>query len=130
MCYFIRIRVQPEGKPERARQACLELAAAQRIALVGEFPEYALVSGGCSCDYVEHEGRSIQVSGFIAELAGRPDVKYVRVTWGWGDNWTVDQPEERLAAAEFQARNSAAALQADTTYRVNEPRKYNRSPGA
>lgn len=127
MCWFIYLRVAPEGQPGPAEARVAEAAASHGLRLEGAFPAYRVTNGQCACDLVREQGRRVEVEEFVAALVRAPEVKNASVGWAWTDALPESAPTERMELAEFQRRNESAELSPDVWYRLNDPTKYARS---
>ena len=137
MCYFINLKITPEGKPNEAKIAGVKsllerLAKREKLILQGEFPVWQISScRDCGCDDVLQNGTAITKASLAAELVRNAVVKNIQIGWTWARGADIamkpDTPVERITVEEFLTRNANFALQDETWYRLNDISKYERA---
>ena len=137
MCYFINLKITPEGKPNEAKIAEIKsllerLAKQEKVVLQGAFPTWQISScRDCGCDDVLQNGAAITKANLAAELVRNAAVKNIQIGWTWARDADIamkpDAPTERITIEEFLTRSANFALQDATWYRMNDASKYERA---
>ena len=133
MCYFINLKIIPEGKLSEAKIAEIDLALErltkrESILRWGDFPQWQITDGHCACDFVLQHGAAITKANLAVELVKNAAVKNIQIGWTWAGGVEIamkpDAPVERLTIEEFLTRNANFAMQDETWYRLNDLNKY------
>ena len=127
MCWFLRLRVLPATKRQVPIEDVRAIGNSRSLDCTLADSEYFLTQGGCSCDLVEPQGRSIKPIDAIIDLIRHPAVKAVEVLWSFHSDEVLPCQAgraERLTIVEFEARNVMTDLLPGVWYRVLDPNKW------
>ena len=129
MCYFLKCKIILQNESESQLNHFLKHAPLQQeqaLRFQGNFPNYFLTNGHCSCAYIQNKGSSIHkhAQQALESILTNKNVKRIELSWHWGDNETEKPPECSLSISEFRQKNDNDQLQIDMKYRVNDPNKY------
>lgn len=127
MCYFIKIKIVPEGVEQKAKKHFQMPQSPEKVKVEGEFPTFTLTDGHCACDFVKAKGTTIleKITPFVENLLTCSAVKRVNIIWYW-TNFPENADKEKLAIQEFKNRNQRKLLMKDTWFSINDPSKYQR----
>lgn len=124
MCYFIHLKVIEEGKASYAKKF-IESLSGNEIKIKGKYPNFTLTDGICSCDFIQNNGKKINISdGFFKNILSEKSIKNIFVNWNWGEQHPAARNRVRMDVAEFLEKNNNAELQTDYWYQLYDLSKY------
>ncbi|MEK4029358.1 hypothetical protein MKZ02_12595 [Pseudobacillus sp. FSL P4-0506] len=128
MCYFIHLKVTEEGKKICAEELMKSISdKSNDIKIEGQYPNFTLTDGMCSCNFVHKDGKKITLDNkFFQNILSDKSIKNILVGWTWGER--LPQLENKLSMdiKEFIEINKKAKLQSDTWYHLFDSNKYNK----
>lgn len=125
MCYFIHLKVCEQGKVSYAERAIQEIIKGYDLTIYGDYPNYIITDGMCSCKLVKNYGNKIEVDiSLFKKILSNSAIKYIEIGWSWGDSLRKAANKLRMDIKEFIDKNEKAELEQDVWYHINEFDKY------
>ncbi|WP_141676214.1 hypothetical protein [Pseudobacillus wudalianchiensis] len=122
------MKVTEEGKQIYAEELMKLLSdKSNDIKIVGQYPDFTLTDGMCSCNFIWEGGKKISLDNKIFQtILSNDSIKNILVGWTWGERLPQLDNKLSMDIKEFVKRNKKAKLQMDTWYRLFDLNKYNK----
>lgn len=124
MCYYIHLKVNEEGKAVFAEKVIASITGGS-MQIDGMYPFYTLTNGMCSCDFVQQEGKQINIDlAFFRKILLDKSIKNLLISWSWGEQKPPIEDKVKIELNEFALKNDHAELQLNTWYQLFDASKY------